>query len=104
MKFNYIIICKLLCLFSLLIVIRGINIPQFIYSTVDGYFSLQFGAFRSNAGMDIFAYISCSCAGIYVKYISRSGIAKSQDMISSALVVMPNDFPKLYQFILLPAV
>lgn len=46
-KFSCFTICKLLCLFSLLVVIYGINRPQFIYWTVDGYFSLQFEAFMS---------------------------------------------------------
>ena len=46
-KFSCFTICKLLYLFSLLVVIHGINRPQFIYSTVDGYFSLQFEAFMS---------------------------------------------------------
>lgn len=59
--------------FHCCIVVHGINRSQFIQSTVDGYFSLQFGAFTSNTGVDIFAYVSCSCVGISVKYIPRRG-------------------------------
>lgn len=36
------------------IVVRATNIPQFIHSTVGGYFSLQFRAFTNNIACEHF--------------------------------------------------
>lgn len=95
MRFNYAAVCKLCCVFfHCFIVVYSINIPQFICSTVDGYFSLQFGVFTNNIDVNIFSYVSYPCVGISVKCIPRSEIAKSQDMHILALVDNVKQFSK----------